>query len=374
MRIYVINIALIIYWWLLYALVNSATMKKRLNYKTYLIVGKPIKKSNIIKGILLSLPFIQIYLMISLKNYSVGTDTAAYLTGFNMILDTSWQDIFNFQIHNLVFNFERGFILASKFISIFTEDFTAYSAIIYAVMIFPLYHFIKKQSVMPFLSLILFITFGFLNFYFSGMRQAIAISIVLLSYDFIVNRKMWRFFCAITIALLFHQSAIFFLPAYFMTSLTLTPIIGISYSLFLAIIYAFRFRILEIVTQYIYTGSTIVDTGAYTLLLIVSATFMAGLLFYKKVIAMNPNNKLIYNLIGVAVGLMIFTTASNITLRAANYYYIFMILFIPNVIVSIRDRTIRNIALSVVVVFTLTYYFKIGVNVLNGNPYTFFWQ
>lgn len=374
MWIYIINIALIIYWWMLYSLVNGMGLKNALYQGSQIINSEPIKKENIGKDMLLLFPFLQVYLLLSLKNISVGTDTVSYLAGFDTILYINWQDIFNFKIHNLVFSFERGFIVLSKFITMFTKDFTTYSAIIYAVMVIPLYKFIKKQSVMPFLSLILFITFGFLNFYFTGMRQAIAISIVLLSYNFIVKRKFWRFICTITIAALFHKSAVFFIPAYFLMNLTITPIVGIVYFLSLALIYVFRFNILGIVTQYIYEGAKFEDTGAYTLLSIVFMTFTIGLLFYKKVIAMNYNNKLIYNLIAAAVCLMIFNTASQIGLRVAHYYYIFMILFIPNVIVSIKNELIRRFAVVVVVIFTLTYYFLIGVKSFNGNLYKFFWQ
>lgn len=374
MWIYVVNIALIIYWWFIYTLVNSKKIKTQLHPGPQTIHIGPSKTGTIGNKIILLLPFLQVYLILSLKNYSVGTDTISYLEGFTAILHITWQDILNFQIHNLVFNFERGFIALSKCITMLTKDFTVYSAIVYVIMVVPLYTFIKKHSAMPFLSLILFIAFGFLNFYFSGMRQAIAISIVLLSYDCIVKRKMWRFFLLITIAALFHKSAIFFFPAYFLMNVTITPLIGMFYLISLVVTYVFRIHILGFLTQYMYEGLQIEDTGAYTLLLIVLMTFVLGMFSYKKVTAMNSNNKLIYNLIAVAVGLMIFNTVSNIGLRAANYYYIFMILFIPNILISLKNELIRRVAITVVVVFTLAYYFQIGVKSLNGIPYKFFWQ
>src|SRR5690606_25626671 len=94
-------------------------------------------------NIFLFISFLQIYLMLALKNLSVGTDSIPYLNGFNLTKIISWSDIFNFNIENVVYNFERGFILLSKTITVFTEDFTVYSAIIYVLMIVPLYIFVK---------------------------------------------------------------------------------------------------------------------------------------------------------------------------------------------------------------------------------------
>lgn len=202
---------------------------------------------------------------------------------------------------------------------------------------------------MPFLSVLIFITFGFMNFYMSGMRQAIALSIILFSFNFIVDRKIWKFIATIVIASLFHVSAIVFFPAYFLISFTFTPALAITYIVSLGLIYILRFNIIEFVTQYFYSGSSITNTGAYTLMLIVIVSFIAGLLFYKKAVTLNFSNKIVYNLIAVAGALMIFNTTSNIALRVANYYYIFMLLFIPAVLKAIDSTIIKNIATVVVV-------------------------
>lgn len=373
MWIYIINIALILYWWLIYSLLNSAKLRTKLHIGTQ--TNEPSIRENVVKNTLLFLPFLQLYLMLSLKSYNVGTDTYQYSLGFKEIIYyTDWQDIFNFQIENVVFGFERGFILLSKSITILVENYSVYLAVLYVLMIFPLYLLVKKHSVMPFLSLILFIAFGYLNFYSSGIRQAIAISIAILSYDYIVKRKFWKFLCVVTIAALIHKSAIVFLPAYFLMTLTFTPVVATIYFLSITVIYVFRFSILGFFTQRFYPGVVIGNTGSYTLLLVVLTTFIAGMFSYKKVIAMNKNNKLIYNLIAIAVVLMIANTAIHVGVRIAHYYYIFMILFIPNIITSYKDSFIRHISVVVVVIFTMTYYFRIGVNQLNGNPYTFFWQ
>lgn len=378
MWVYLINIILIMYWWYLYAVNNGLKIKKLYATpssiaQTFLAPQDPKKRNFFTTGLIL-MPFLQIYMILALKNISVGTDTVPYLTGFKDLRYLEWGTIFDLAVKNPLYNFERGFIFVSKAISTFTDDFKLYNALMGLLMMLPLYRFIKKHSDMPFLSVLLFITFGFMNFYLSGMRQAIAISIVLFSYDYIVDRKIWKFFITIAVASLFHTSSVIFIPAYFLVNFTFTPVIAIGYVISLGLIYALRFSIIGIITKFYYGNVTITDTGAYTLMLIVIVTFIAGLFFYKKAITISQNNKIIYNLIAIAATLMIFNTTSNIALRAANYYYIFMLLFIPVVLKAIDKPTIRYIATAIVVLFTLTYYLRSGVYYLQGFPYSFYWE
>lgn len=364
MWVYIVNIALILFWWWFYTATKTVTITDE--EKTNNI---PIRKG-IVANTILYLPFIQLYLIMALKNNTVGTDTKSYIDGFNLILNISWHDVFDFKIKYLVFNFERGFIIISKLISFFTDNFTSYNAVIDILLIIPLYKFIKKHSAMPFFSVILFTALGFLNFYLSGMRQAIAMSIVLFSYDYIVQRKFWKFSLLIVIASLFHESALFFFPAYFLSVLTITPL---YYFVSFVIVFLLRAQIFSIVTHFIYSNKGIEDTGAYRLLGIVFLTFIAGMFSYKKII--KGNDKITYNLVGIAAALMIFNTVSNIGLRVANYYYLFMIIFIPNIIIStIKNKLLKYFAVFIFIAFTLTFYFSKEVNYLGGYPYTFFWQ
>jgi hypothetical protein len=375
MWIYIINFVLIIYWWCLYVLIEKLSLKRNSINQNVLDINKPIKEiRNFAQMVLLFLPFLQIYLLLSFKKTSVGTDTKSYIEGFNLIKTTPWELILNLKLDNLIFNFERGFIFLSKSITLITDEFTVYAAIIYAIMIVPLYKVTKRYSRMPFLSLILFITLGFLNFYISGMRQAIAMSLIFLSFNYIVNRKFLKFLLLVMIAALIHKSAVFFIPAYFIINITFSAFVILLYFFVLFATYLFRYQIFEIVLRFFYTDVEIVSTGAYTLLLIVIMTFVVGLVTYKQSNYKDPNLKILYNIIAISTILMIFNTISNVGLRVANYYYIFMILFIPNIIASYNHRLVRMTAIVLVIGFTLIYYLRIGVSSLNGTPYNFFWQ
>jgi hypothetical protein len=63
-------------------------------------------------------------------------------------------------------------------------------------------------ALMVFMALMFFFTFTYL-------RQILGVSILWLSIKYLLNRKFWKFTLVVFIAFLFHNSAIIFLPVYF---------------------------------------------------------------------------------------------------------------------------------------------------------------
>ncbi|WP_053373003.1 EpsG family protein [Paenibacillus sp. FJAT-27812] len=374
MGMYIINLFFLLIWCLCYYVFPYRNkFEKVQDYSNNVILTKKDAFNNR-RSIFIIIALIQMYLILALKNISVGTDTINYYLGFSIIRDLDWIEVFDLGRNNLVFNYERGFILLTKIISIFTDDFQVYYGVLYFIIMFLIYKFIKKYAIMPFLSIYLFISLGFYNFTFSGIRQAIAISVILFSYKYIINRKIVKFSICVIIAALFHKSAIIFLPAYFLYFFTITPIIAILYFVILIVLFIFRIEIFHLITPLVGYEESIETTNAYTLLIILLLTFTIGLFFYNKVIRKNENNKVIFNLIAIASLLMISTTISSVGLRAANYYYIFIILFIPNIISSFNNRSTRILAVLFSIILTIIFYILRGVYDLNGIPYKFYWQ
>ena len=79
--------------------------------------------------------------------------------------------------------------------------------------------FIYRNSAKPFLSVMLLMTLEFYRFSLSGLRQTMALAVIIgLSYEYILERKPIAFILSVILAALFHSSAILFLPAYFIAS------------------------------------------------------------------------------------------------------------------------------------------------------------
>lgn len=72
-----------------------------------------------------------------------------------------------------------------------------------------------KNSSDPFISVVILLTFYF-SFTLSGLRQTIAMGLVLLSYRYIKERKLKEFLILLGVAFLFHSSVLIFLPAYWL--------------------------------------------------------------------------------------------------------------------------------------------------------------
>lgn len=81
--------------------------------------------------------------------------------------------------------------------------------------------FIWKNSDDITLSWIVFICLGSMTFTMNGMRQAFAMSICLLAYEYVKRKKLFPFLIVVLIAILFHKSAMFFVVVYLMKNIKL---------------------------------------------------------------------------------------------------------------------------------------------------------
>lgn len=92
----------------------------------------------------------------------------------------------------------------------------AFFLFLYSFVICTIYFkFLKKYSPYFGLSVLLFIVLPFNQSIFV-LRQHLSIAILLLSYEYIIERKVWRFLFLVTLATLFHTSSLVFYPVYFL--------------------------------------------------------------------------------------------------------------------------------------------------------------
>lgn len=138
--------------------------------------------------------------------YIVGIDSENYWEFFVSVQDIDIWDS----------NFEIGYTLLNQILSQVFDNQYAYS-IFFPVALISVglcLRFFKKYSVSLLFSVILFILMRFYDLHFSAMRQVIAIGFILLSYDYIIRKKIVCYLLTILIAASFHKSAIIFAPFY----------------------------------------------------------------------------------------------------------------------------------------------------------------
>lgn len=148
-------------------------------------------------------------LMFALRYKRIGGDTIGYVRAFESIRNFSWSYCFSGESRH-----EIGFLLYEKVISVFTDNYTVYFIITAIILFGVLGRFAYKYSGNPYIFLFLFITLGTYQFYLTGLRQALAMTICLLAFDFIVSKKFWKFVFTVAVGYFFHKSAIVFLIAY----------------------------------------------------------------------------------------------------------------------------------------------------------------
>ena len=150
-----------------------------------------------------------ILILISGLRYNVGTDYNNYLDYYIVYSVLDFKDI-------ILNANELLFILVIKIAYIFQQPQIIFEIIAFFT-IYITYKAIltQKEKISITLAFALY-TFLYYMYSLNIIRQALAIAIVLYSYKYILQRDFKRFLLMIIIATLFHTTALFFLPFYFL--------------------------------------------------------------------------------------------------------------------------------------------------------------
>lgn len=169
-----------------------------------ILLNKKLEKSKY-KKIYLLICFIQMMLIQGLRSDNVGTDTIMYVDTYNNYL---YKEIYAFQFTH----FEYGFQLLYTIFQRISLDSQQMLIIISALTMFGFAYFIYKNSRNVCLSTFIFACMLYPNS-FNIMRQYLAISIAINSYQLIINNKYIKASLLIIIASLIHITAcLMFVP------------------------------------------------------------------------------------------------------------------------------------------------------------------
>lgn len=321
------------------------------------------------KKLYFSIVTIQLALVAGLRGYTVGGDTMGYVWYFQLMKSLKLKDIIDRE-----YDIEKGYMMLEYLVSKFTEDPTVFFLIVAVFFIGSISRLIYRNSSEACLSYILFVCLGFYSFSLSGMRQTVALGIIFFAFEFIKQRKLLPFLAIVIISSLVHTSALIFLPAYFIAYKKLTkPYLGL---VFLTIIFSFVFKesLFEILSKFSGYGYTAYDNdGPYKLIMLMILILLGGIIQMKSVLRRNPDNLIYYNMAFVAITLGMLTFVNPSALRAAYYYYIYFILFIPEILFSISDRKLRMPIYYICLVIVIYLEFK-ALPASPVVPYKLFWE
>lgn len=333
------------------------------------MITNDIKNYKLKTRIVMTVSSIGIILIQGLRHQSIGHDIQSYLVGLRLSKDM------NFLSGDILYNYEIGYSIFLQTLARLEVGDQEFLFLVASIIIIPIAYTIGKKSKIPTLSIIMYICLGFFLFTFSGLRQSIAFAITFFSYNYIENRNFKKFILSIVIAVLFHKSAIIFVFAYLLYKVRINEkyLIFVLGSLFT--IGLFKEQI-YIFIHIIYKGypTVLESTGAYTMLIIMVIIYICSYLFTKP--SQINNSFIAYrNYLLMAIAIQIFASISNIIMRAGFYYFIFIILLIPELINQQNNRYMRLIIIMVSILIALAFFqFQAGSGYLNITPYKFFWN
>lgn len=314
---------------------------------------------------------LQLILIAALRNESVGADTLGYSDYFTIIRDNSLQHCLDY------LRLEPLYVVYNKALSFFSSDprilIVANSVIIYTVIVNSIY----KYSPVIWISIFLFVSLGFFDSSLNVSRQWMAITITVISYPYIIERKLYKFIICIVIAFLFHYSAILFMIVYPLYNFKITwkyvALVVLSALIIRTVAAAVYFYILS----FTYAADMEVDlgSGGYGMLTMLSATMLCGMFLKPK--HLSDEERLFYHLMILAASLQILSLTVSIFVRVVLYFQLGMIFYIPIIIKHQKSIVVKTIISSFIIIMTSIFYFGIVISPATRQgtvPYLFFWE
>lgn len=165
--------------------------------------------------VFLIITFLILYIIHSFKDPFSLNDTPLYYRGYHEAINTSWDTIAERGFRLRMVKAEQGYVIFNKVFA----SFLPYPQVIFILTSFVIligyFVTIYRYSAIIWLSVIMFYI-GSYEISLFVIRQFMAMSILLFSYPFILERRIKPFLLLLFLAFSMHQTAIVFAPVYFL--------------------------------------------------------------------------------------------------------------------------------------------------------------
>ena len=315
-----------------------------------------------------------------LRNWYVGSDTFQYSIRFDYVRRSSWSDLItNF----LSFQGKDPFYtLFQKTFQILTSDYQWYLLLVATIFMSALGHFLIKNTTHirhAVVALVLYMGNFYGFFSITGIRQTLATAMLLWSFQFIKERKLFYFSALVLVAGLFHISAFVFFPLYFIAPIKRPRLIFILSLIGLPLVFVFKNQLAIFFVNFVdagdrfgsyadqyKTGGSVVLTAAHILLGIWALTLIT------KTLSIAPKTYLMFNTFAVALFFFPLQWVNPSAGRIAQYFTVIMMVWIPFLLDSATINKPKNREL----IYTITVFVLISLTMfaIQKDDYKFFWQ
>lgn len=303
----------------------------------------------------------------ALRSSSVGPDGLVYAQAFKDVQSLSYSEIF------VVYTKEPIFYATLKLLQEIGVTLQIWYALIGGLFAFAVMYATKLYSEQPLVSVLALFSLGYYTFSFTGLRQTVALSIIILCFCMIEQKKYWIAILLILVASLYHNSALIFLLIVFVRDrrikiwqyvmFMLASLVGVM--VFEAEVYAFISDIVDSVER-------LESYAGYTYGLSWAGFIIQLLIFIFCMVLYNGKNKqLLLNTSFFGVLFQMLTVLLAEFFRISMYFSIVNILLIGNVYCQNRFTTRSKHIARILLVAALILYF---INSHTGYEYSFYWQ
>lgn len=351
-----------------------------------ILFGMFLKYQNLLaRNILTFILVSYLFVITAWRSYSIGTDTINYTSFFGYLGSPATQvNVFNLveMIHS---RFEYGFVLLNKVVYNFTQN-PRYLLIICSLIIYvSLYIFIRCLSQDPYLSITMFVSFGYMASSMNTMRQAVALAFIMLSYVLIIKNKNYFFGALfIFIGFLFHKTALVFIIVILLKNWKYSKkniVLLLLGSVVLSFLYA---KFSGVVNQINYTDYS--DAGinsGYTGIILniaIIIIFMTIGSIAKSSIKTSTEGKIedefsmLQMLTIIAIGIYLISFNFSQLSRIAMYFQLALLIYVPNVLSNIKNDRLKIYIYIFSYAILVCYFFVVLVarpNWSNITPYSF---
>ena len=334
------------------------------------------------KKLYMILVALTLILTAGLRSSKVGADTVMYQRIFDWAAEGSSFTKEYFSWHGG--GTEPLFYFFTYYLSK-VVGFNTYLTIVATISIAPVIYVIYKYSRHVYFSLLLYIGFGYFAFAMNGIRQAIAIGICMLAFDATIEKKLKKFIALILIAVLFHKTALLFVPVYWLANIKNSKDFKYIIAISLIAVFVFRTALYKFINLFARQSFELAseNQGGYRMFLVMLFTLVLGWYYYsrfmkkgdvKRISQQNSLSWLLLLMLSVATLMWPIANLNAELNRMYYYYHIFVFLYLPNLVKSLnrKERWILIIIFTAISCYYLQSYIIGGE--LNYSPYILFWK
>ena len=276
-------------------------------------------------------------------------------------------------------------------------DIYGYDVLIFCIALFSAYTLgkvIESYSPSTYWSYLMYLSMGFYMFTFSGLKQTVAMAFCCLAMIALLQDNIKKFLIMVGLGALFHVPALAFLVAYPFSRKKFDEWYVAFITVMFVVMYLYRNQLAYFLED-AYHSESAADAVLVNTVSGVGGRFIAMLLIMVLAMMLRPltaKDKAyikVFNIMVLAAAVQMMSVFNNTYTRLADYYYQFIVLFVPMFMAPITSRKetayrrvsnfvqnndTRLILVAAITLFSFWFFYTQAEVVENYGSLVFFWE